>query len=58
MNDKWWKEDWSQEITIVSVAAVAVISLLFNETAGNEIPLAIGSGLIGYLTGKQNGRSS
>lgn len=55
MADNWWRQDWNEELTIISLAAIAVISLFFNETVGNEIPLAIGSGLVGYLKGKQDG---
>lgn len=53
--EKWWQSDWNEEVTILALAGIAIVSLFFNDKIGNEIPLSIGSGLVGYLKGKQNG---
>ena len=55
MSDRWYEQDWNEELTIVALAFVAILSIFYSPTLGNEIPLSIGSGLIGYLKGKQSG---
>lgn len=56
MADKWHEQDWNEELTIIALAFIAIISIFYSPTLGNEIPLSIGSGLIGYLKGKQDTR--
>ena len=41
--------DLTEEITIVVLGAIAIFSVFYMHN--NDIPLAIGSGLIGYLKG-------
>jgi hypothetical protein len=48
------KFDITEELTIIGLAAIALCTIYY--TDNTAIPLAIGSGLIGYLKGmKSNG---
>lgn len=49
--------DPAEIITILSLCGIAIVSMLYLD-GGKEIALAVGSGLIGYLTkGAGNGAS-
>lgn len=46
---RWYNTDWTEEITIIVLGVIAIASIFIIE--GNEIPIGIGSGLVGYLKG-------
>jgi len=47
---KWWEEDnIIQGLTIIALAAIAIITLITLNIGGKEIVSAIGGGLVGYL---------
>jgi hypothetical protein len=52
-NPKWWKEDWSQELTIFVVGVIAITALVVLGDTSNEIVAALGGGLVGFLVGKK-----
>jgi len=45
-NKKWFEIDWSQELAIFGIIAVALSGY------SNPVVIAVVSGLIGYLKGK------
>jgi hypothetical protein len=49
-NQPWWKESISEELTIISLLVIVVVSLLALGPEGKDIVLPIGGGLVGYLT--------
>lgn len=47
--NKWYQEDWSEEITILAVMVIAVVSVITLEGSASNIVSAGLGGLIGYL---------
>lgn len=46
-NKQWFEIDWSQELAIIGIIAVALSGI------NNPVVIAVVAGLIGYLKGKQ-----
>ena len=49
MENPWWKKDVSEELTIFTLAAIAIIAMLVLGVESKEVVSAIGGGLVGYL---------
>jgi len=54
---KWWESDFTEELTIVCAAGIAVCAMVVLGTGAGEIVSGIAGGLVGYLTrGQKDGR--
>jgi|GEM_PF-2195534 len=54
-DDPWWKKDISEELTIVALAAIAVLAMVMLKADAKEVVSAIGGGLVGYLAKSSKG---
>ena len=57
-NKKWWQQDWTDELTIITLAAVSVLVVWKLGGDGTEIISGLVGGLVGYLKGKKDDNNS
>lgn len=49
-NPKIWMQDWTEELCILVIGAIALVSIFMLKTDSVPIVTGLGGGLVGYLT--------
>jgi len=47
---KWFQVDFTEELTIVAAAAIAIVAMMVMGRDAGEVVSGIAGGLVGYLT--------
>jgi len=47
---KWWETDFTEELTILAAAVIAVAAMVVLGSDAGEVVSGIAGGLVGYLT--------